>query len=117
MNYQVKVWNDYSIQIEDYVKLGIVQDMGSGKSNSIVEMIDPYSYRKKLTMPKMIFMGTNDEYWPIDNIKNPSKWITEIYIPVFPKAIVPKVIAPFVPAATTTIIEHEVSKPEPTENP
>lgn len=70
MNYQVKVWNDYSIQIEDYVKLGIVQDMGSGKSNSIVEMIDPYSYRKKLTMPKMIFMGTNDEYWPIDNIKN-----------------------------------------------
>ena len=21
-------------------------------------------------MPKMIFMGTNDEYWPIDNIKN-----------------------------------------------
>lgn len=70
MNYQVKVWNDYSIQIEDYVKLGIVQDMGSGNGAEITTMIDPYSYRKKLTMPKMIFMGTNDEYWPIDNIKN-----------------------------------------------
>ncbi len=70
MNYQVKVWNDYSIQIEDYVKLGLVQDMGTGSSPAIVTMIDPYSYRKKLTMPKMIFMGTNDEYWPIDNIKN-----------------------------------------------
>jgi PhoPQ-activated pathogenicity-related protein len=44
--------------------------MGSGKGSDIVKMIDPYSYRKKLTMPKMIFMGTNDEYWPIDNIKN-----------------------------------------------
>jgi PhoPQ-activated pathogenicity-related protein len=33
-------------------------------------MIDPYSYRKKLTMPKMLFMGTNDEYWVIDNVKN-----------------------------------------------
>ena len=70
MNYQVKVWNDYSIQIEDYVKLGIVQDIGSENGAAITAMIDPYSYRKKLTMPKMIFMGTNDEYWPIDNIKN-----------------------------------------------
>jgi PhoPQ-activated pathogenicity-related protein len=33
-------------------------------------MIDPYSYRKKLTMPKMLFMGTNDPYWVIDNVKN-----------------------------------------------
>lgn len=70
MNYQVKVWKDYSIQIEDYVKLGIVQDLGSGKSADITTMIDPYSYRKKLTIPKMILMGTNDAYWPIDNIKN-----------------------------------------------
>jgi PhoPQ-activated pathogenicity-related protein len=33
-------------------------------------MVDPYSYRKTLTMPKMIFMGTNDEYWVVDAIKN-----------------------------------------------
>ena len=70
MNYQIKVWNDYSIQIEDYVKLGIVQDIGSAKTNDLTTMIDPYAYRQKLTMPKMILMGTNDEYWPIDNIKN-----------------------------------------------
>lgn len=70
IDYQIKVWNDYSIQIQDYVKLGIVQDMKSGKSNDLVTMVDPYSYRKQLTMPKLIFMGTNDQYWPIDNIKN-----------------------------------------------
>jgi PhoPQ-activated pathogenicity-related protein len=33
-------------------------------------MVDPYSYRKKLTMPKMIIMGTNDEYWTVDAIKH-----------------------------------------------
>ncbi len=70
MNYQIKVWKDYSVQIEDYVKLGLVQDLGTGSSNDLATMIDPYSYRKMLTMPKMIVMGTNDEYWPIDNIKN-----------------------------------------------
>jgi PhoPQ-activated pathogenicity-related protein len=70
MNYQIKVWKDYSVQIEDYVKLGLVQDISSGSGNELAAMIDPYSYRKMLTMPKMITMGTNDEYWPIDNIKN-----------------------------------------------
>jgi PhoPQ-activated pathogenicity-related protein len=70
MNYQIKVWKDYSVQIEDYVKLGLLQDIGSRTSNALTTMIDPYSYRKMLTMPKMIIMGTNDEYWPIDNIKN-----------------------------------------------
>jgi PhoPQ-activated pathogenicity-related protein len=70
MNYQIKVWKDYSVQIEDYVKLGLVQDIGTSSSNDLTAMIDPYSYRKMLTMPKMILMGTNDEYWPIDNIKN-----------------------------------------------
>lgn len=70
MNYQIKVWKDYSIQIEDYVKLGLVQDAGTPAGNTLAAMIDPYAYRKMLTMPKMIIMGTNDEYWPIDNIKN-----------------------------------------------
>ncbi len=70
LDYQVKVWEEYSIQIEDYVKLGIPQDVHTEKGNDITTMIDPYSYRDKLGMPKMIFIGTNDEYWPVDAIKN-----------------------------------------------
>ncbi len=63
-------WGEYSIQIEDYVKLGVAQQVGSEDGNALVQMVDPYSYRKMLTMPKMIFNGTNDEYWPVDAIKN-----------------------------------------------
>ncbi|WP_128545133.1 PhoPQ-activated pathogenicity-related family protein [Larkinella soli] len=70
LDYQVKVWKEYSIQIEDYVKLGIPQTARSEAGSAINTMVDPYSYRKNLTMPKMIFMGTNDEYWVVDNIKN-----------------------------------------------
>ena len=70
LDYQIKSWGDYSIQIEDYVKLGIPQSSTSSDGKAITTMIDPYSYRAKLTMPKMIFMGTNDEYWVVDNIKN-----------------------------------------------
>ena len=44
--------------------------MHTENGNDITTMIDPYSYRDKLTMPKLILIGTNDEYWPVDAIKN-----------------------------------------------
>lgn len=70
LDYQVKAFGEYSIQIEDYVKLGIPQGSATESGVAINTMVDPYSYRKTLTMPKLIFMGTNDEYWVVDNIKN-----------------------------------------------
>jgi PhoPQ-activated pathogenicity-related protein len=70
VNYQQEVWGDYSIQIQDYVDLGIAQDIHSVTGADLVKMIDPFSYREKLTMPKMIFIGTNDPYWPVDAIKH-----------------------------------------------
>ncbi len=70
LDYQIKVWKAYSPQIEDYVKLEIPQQVHTPEGDAITTMVDPYSYRKKLTMPKMIFIGTNDEYWPVDAIKN-----------------------------------------------
>jgi PhoPQ-activated pathogenicity-related protein len=52
------------------VKLGIPQTARTEKGEAITTMVDPYAYRKKLTMPKMLFMGTNDEYWTVDAIKH-----------------------------------------------
>ncbi len=70
LEYHKVTWGDYSIQIEDYVKLGIVQKSDTPEGKKVARMVDPYSYRKNLTMPKMLFMGTNDEYWPVDAVKN-----------------------------------------------
>jgi PhoPQ-activated pathogenicity-related protein len=70
LEYHKVTWGDYSIQIEDYVKLGIVQKANTPEGKKVAKMVDPYSYRSSLTMPKMILMGTNDEYWPVDAVKN-----------------------------------------------
>jgi PhoPQ-activated pathogenicity-related protein len=70
LDYHLEAWNEYSIQIEDYTKLEIPQSVRTEEGDAITKMVDPYSYRKKLTMPKMIFIGTNDEYWPVDAIKH-----------------------------------------------
>ncbi|MDR0712674.1 MAG: PhoPQ-activated pathogenicity-related family protein [Bacteroidales bacterium] len=70
LEYQKEMYGGaYSEEIQDYVKLEIPQVIKSEFGQSVVEMIDPYSYRTKLTMPKMLFMGTNDPYWTIDAVK------------------------------------------------
>jgi PhoPQ-activated pathogenicity-related protein len=70
LNYQYTTYGEYSIEIEDYVKLGIPQGTDTEDGKAITTMIDPYSYRNKLTVPKMIFIGTNDPYWTVDAIKH-----------------------------------------------
>jgi len=70
LEYQLEVWGNYSPQIVDYVELGIAQEIHSELGETLATMIDPYSYRNKLTQPKMIFIGTNDPYWPVDAIKH-----------------------------------------------
>lgn len=70
LSYQKEVYGEYSEEIDDYVKLEIPQAVNSPFGKALVEMIDPYSYRDKLTMPKMLFFGTNDPYWTIDAVKH-----------------------------------------------
>ena len=70
LDYQKQLYGEYSDQIQDYVDLEIPQAIHSEFGNAAVQMIDPYSYREKLTLPKMIFMGTNDPYWTLDAIKH-----------------------------------------------
>jgi PhoPQ-activated pathogenicity-related protein len=69
LQYQFESYGAYSEQIEDYVKLEIPQSTSSKKGKAVTTMIDPYSYRQKLNVPKMIFIGTNDEYWTVDAVK------------------------------------------------
>lgn len=70
LTYQIDTWQEYSPQIQDYVALGIVQDIESEKGRTLARMIDPYSYRDQLNKPKMLFMGTNDPYWVIDAVRH-----------------------------------------------
>lgn len=87
LDYHLEAWNDYSEQINDYIKLEIPQTVNSKDGHALTQMIDPYSYRANLTMPKIIFIGTNDEYWPVDAIKNYIKDIPgENYIHYTPNA-------------------------------
>ncbi|QDV68802.1 PhoPQ-activated pathogenicity-related protein [Rosistilla carotiformis] len=66
MEHQLAAWGAYSPQIEDYTKLGLQKSIGTPAGNELMSLIDPYVHREKLTMPKLIILGTNDPYWPLD---------------------------------------------------
>ncbi|MGQ9513693.1 MAG: PhoPQ-activated protein PqaA family protein [Thermoproteota archaeon] len=68
MKHQIECYGAYSEQISDYTKLGLQEKLDSKNGKTLVEAIDPYSYRDKLRIPKLIVNGTNDRFWTVDSL-------------------------------------------------
>jgi PhoPQ-activated pathogenicity-related protein len=63
---QVKAFGKPSEMIRDYVERKLVPVPDTPEAKLLWTMIDPWVYREKLTLPKMLIFGTNDPYWPQD---------------------------------------------------
>ncbi|MBT3268831.1 phenylacetic acid degradation protein [Candidatus Poribacteria bacterium] len=66
MDHQVEVWGEYSEQIEDYTQRGLTEDMDAPDRRDLWQMVDPVTYRDRLTVPKLSIIGTNDRYFVLD---------------------------------------------------
>jgi len=67
---QLASFGRMSEELEDYTSRGIQKLLATPRGRELVQIVDPYSYRDRYTMPKVIALGTNDPYWPIDNVRN-----------------------------------------------
>jgi len=74
-----------SIMVKDYTDRGLIPIPDTTPAKKLWAMVDPWMYRDKLTMPKMLVHGTNDPYWPQDatnlywdDLKG-DKWL--LYVP------------------------------------
>lgn len=63
---QKKSWGTYSEQIADYTEKGLHDLMATPAGKILRTIVDPYSYRQKCRQPKLLLIGTNDRYWPLD---------------------------------------------------
>jgi PhoPQ-activated pathogenicity-related protein len=85
MKNQVNAFGKPSEMIKDYTERKLVPIPDTSEARRLWQMIDPWVYREKLTLPKMIINGTNDPYWPLDALNTywddlkGDKWV--LYVP------------------------------------
>jgi PhoPQ-activated pathogenicity-related protein len=83
--HQLASYGQYSAMIKDYTERGLVPMPKTPEARKLWSMVDPWAYRKKLTMPKMIINGTNDPYWTQDALNlywddlQGDRWV--LYVP------------------------------------
>lgn len=62
----LEVWGKPSEQIHDYQERGLLSTEETPDRLRLWRMVDPYTYRDRLTLPKLIINGANDRYWTLD---------------------------------------------------
>ena len=53
--------------IQSYVEMGIPDWFGTPQMRRLREIVDPYEYRRRLTMPKLILNATGDQFFVVDS--------------------------------------------------
>jgi PhoPQ-activated pathogenicity-related protein len=83
--HQLKSYGAYSEMIRDYTLRDLAPPPPTPEGKKLWGMVDPWAYRARLTMPKLILNGTNDPYWSQDALNlywddlKGDKWVT--YVP------------------------------------
>lgn len=65
-----KIYGRQSKKINDYTRLNLHRDQDNPVVTKLRNWIDPYEYRSRYTMPKLILLGTNDPYWVVDSLRH-----------------------------------------------
>lgn len=65
-----KVYGKQSEQIHDYTELRLHEKVDDPPMQRLRSWIDPYAYRDRYTMPKLLLLGTNDPYWTVDSLRH-----------------------------------------------
>jgi PhoPQ-activated pathogenicity-related protein len=66
---QRQTFGSLSDEVRDYADIDLPGRIDSERGRKLLEMVDPYNYRVSLNLPKLILLGTNDRYWPLDALK------------------------------------------------
>ena len=65
-----KVYGKQSEQIRDYTDLNLIEMIDHPRMVHLRTFVDPYSYRARYNMPKLLLLGTNDPYWTVDSLRH-----------------------------------------------
>lgn len=67
MEHQFKAYGEYAAAVQDYVDAEVFDRLGTPAGASLLKIVDPYEYRTRLTIPKMIVNSTGDQFFLPDS--------------------------------------------------
>jgi PhoPQ-activated pathogenicity-related protein len=70
LDWAEKMYGQQSDEIRDYTDLKLHQKLDDPPMQTLRGWVDPYSYRRSYTMPKLLLLGTNDPYWVVDSLRH-----------------------------------------------
>jgi len=68
LDLHIQTWGHPSPSIHDYTDAGLMELVESERGRELLAVVDPYSYASRLDLPKLVLIGTNDTYWPLEAI-------------------------------------------------
>lgn len=67
LHHHYKAYGGWSFALQDYWELNFTQQIDNPNTQKMFDIVDPYAYRKRLTMPKLIINSGNDEFMQPDD--------------------------------------------------
>ena len=64
-----RLYGDWSPAIQDYIDFGIMNWMQNPAFKKLLSFVEPYEFKERFTMPKLIINGTIDEFFATDSWK------------------------------------------------
>ncbi len=102
MRLQIESFGAPSEALHDYVSRDLHRRLDTPQGHELLAIVDPVRHAAAITQPKIIALGTNDEYWPLESLdlyrgqlRGPT-WVS--YAPNSGHDIPPLRVAPLVAA-------------------
>jgi PhoPQ-activated pathogenicity-related protein len=57
-----RAYGAWSSAVQDYVDRGIMEWMGTPQFRALLRIVEPFEYRARLTLPKMLLNAAGDEF-------------------------------------------------------
>ena len=67
MRHHYSAYGFYSDAVQDYVDLDVFQRFGTPRADMLLEIVDPYEYRDRITIPKFIINSAGDQFFLPDS--------------------------------------------------
>ncbi|MEO1498228.1 MAG: PhoPQ-activated protein PqaA family protein [Planctomycetota bacterium] len=67
MRHHLACYGEWSRALKDYDKQGVADKLGKPAGDAILSIVDPYRYRERLTLPKVMVNASGDEFFLPDS--------------------------------------------------